>query len=59
MNRIITYALGLDFGTLSVRAVLVNLCDGQIVANETCAYAHGILDPTGFDYGKIELLRAR
>lgn len=49
-----TYALGLDFGTLSVRAVLVSLLDGQIVASETCAYAHGILDPTGFDYGKID-----
>lgn len=30
-----TYALGVDFGTLSVRAVLVNLWDGQIVASET------------------------
>lgn len=48
-----TYALGVDFGTLSVRAVLVNLWDGQIVASETCAYAHGILDPTGLAYGAI------
>lgn len=43
------YALGLDFGTASVRALLVRLADGAEVGRGVCPYAHGeggvILDP--------------
>lgn len=43
------YALGLDFGTASVRALLVRLADGAEVGEGVCPYAHGedgvILDP--------------
>ena len=38
------YTLGLDFGTLSVRALLVDARDGSAVAEATSAYAHGVMD---------------
>lgn len=36
-----TYALGLDFGTNSVRALVVDVRDGRGVATATAPYAHG------------------
>jgi L-ribulokinase len=36
-----TYALGLDFGTNSVRALLVRTADGEEVAEAVFAYPHG------------------
>lgn len=51
---IATYALGLDFGTLSARAILVCLQNGQIASSETCAYPHGILETTGLSYGTLD-----
>ena len=41
-----TYTLGLDFGTLSVRALLVDTADGHAVAEATSPYAHGVMDRT-------------
>ena len=38
-----TYTIGLDFGTLSVRAVLMNTRDGTILARETFDYPHGVI----------------
>ncbi|MBQ4111434.1 MAG: ribulokinase [Clostridia bacterium] len=38
------YSLGLDFGTLSVRALLVDTRDGRAVAEATVPYAHGVMD---------------
>ena len=40
------YTIGLDFGTLSVRALLVDARDGRAVAEATSAYAHGVMDAT-------------
>ena len=40
------YAIGVDFGTLSGRAVVVRLTDGVEVASATHAYAHAVLDET-------------
>ncbi|MDR1795831.1 MAG: ribulokinase [Clostridiales Family XIII bacterium] len=37
-------SLGLDFGTLSVRALLLDLESGREVAVGDCAYAHGVMD---------------
>lgn len=37
------YAIGLDYGTLSVRGVLMNAQDGNIVASATYAYPHGVI----------------
>lgn len=37
------YVIGLDYGTLSGRAVLVSVCDGEVVAESICPYPHGIL----------------
>lgn len=37
------YTIGLDFGTLSVRAVLVSVNDGTIVAESVNEYANGVI----------------
>ncbi|MCS7033974.1 MAG: ribulokinase [Phycisphaerae bacterium] len=37
-------SLGLDFGTESARAVIVDIADGSIVGQATCAYTHGVID---------------
>ena len=38
------YAIGIDFGTESGRAVLVDVSDGRIVATTVHAYANGVID---------------
>jgi L-ribulokinase len=38
------YTLGLDFGTESVRAVIVSTTDGHIAGQSSAAYAHGVID---------------
>jgi len=40
------YVIGIDFGTLSGRAVLVHAKTGQEVAEAVCNYAHGVMDET-------------
>ncbi|MCI8511599.1 MAG: ribulokinase [Lachnospiraceae bacterium] len=38
------YTIGIDFGTLSGRAVLVDTKDGSTAASAVCAYAHGVME---------------
>ena len=38
------YTVGLDFGTLSARAVLADMADGRIVHSVSADYRHGVLD---------------
>ena len=38
------YTIGIDFGTLSGRAVLVRVPDGTVVAEASLAYPHGVMD---------------
>lgn len=36
--------MGLDFGSLSCRGILVRLGDGQVVAEQETVYPHGVMD---------------
>jgi len=38
------YAVGVDFGTLSARALVVRLRDGAEAGTATCDYPHGVID---------------
>ena len=40
------YVIGLDFGTLSVRGVLMDVSDGCLKAEAAADYAHGVMDRT-------------
>lgn len=41
------YVIGVDFGSLSGRAVLVDSRTGQIAAQRTVPYAHGVMTEGG------------
>ena len=45
------YAVGVDYGTQSVRAILVDIVTGEMAAESVSQYAHGIL--TGFPGGEF------
>lgn len=47
------YTIGLDYGSLSCRGVLVDVKDGRIVAVSEFAYPHGIMDEQLPDGTKI------
>jgi len=38
------YAIGVDFGTESGRAVLVDVADGREVGSAVYSYQHGVID---------------
>lgn len=40
------YAIGIDFGTLSGRAIIVNVADGREIASAVHDYANGVIDET-------------
>ena len=46
MNK---YSLGLDFGTLSVRAVIIDIETGEVKATSVSEYAHGIISTEFLD----------
>lgn len=48
------YTIGIDYGTLSGRAVLVDIQDGRVIDSKTYDYPHGVMDtqlPTGEKLG--------
>ena len=50
----IKYTIGIDFGTLSGRAVLVNVTTGKEVASAVYEYPHAVMDeklPSGKELG--------
>ena len=38
------YSIGIDFGTLSARAVLVNVKNGKILSESEFIYPHGVIE---------------
>lgn len=40
------YTIGLDFGTESARALVVDVADGRVAGQAAHAYAHGVIDDT-------------
>ncbi len=38
------YSLGIDFGSLSARAVIVDVENGKQIASSACPYVHGVLE---------------
>ena len=38
------YVIGLDYGTLSARALAVDVRTGAVMADASCDYAHGVMD---------------
>jgi sugar (pentulose or hexulose) kinase len=43
-EKTMRYAIGIDFGTESGRAVIVDLADGREVGTAVCQYANGVID---------------
>lgn len=39
-----TYTVGVDFGTLSARALLLDAASGEQLASSVCEYPHGVMD---------------
>ena len=38
------YTVGVDFGTLSARAVIVDVSNGKVISDAVSAYSHGVID---------------
>lgn len=38
------YSIGIDFGTLSGRAVLVDVSNGEVLTSSVCEYTHGVIE---------------
>ena len=48
------YSIGLDYGTQSGRAVLVDVSSGEVIAQATKMYTHGVIDEFLPDGTKLE-----
>ena len=48
------YSIGLDYGTQSGRAVLVDVSSGEVIAQATKMYTHGVMDEFLPDGTKLE-----
>ncbi|MBR4417824.1 MAG: hypothetical protein IKS67_13685, partial [Victivallales bacterium] len=40
----VTYTIGLDYGSLSCRGILVSTADGTIMAEDEFVYPHAVID---------------
>ncbi len=43
------YSLGIDFGTLSVRAIIVDIANGEEISSSVCEYPHGVISEKFID----------
>src|SRR5215831_13782511 len=48
-----TYVVGVDFGTLSARALVVRVSDGAEVGTAVSEYPHGVIDRSLSGYGEL------
>jgi L-ribulokinase len=48
------YVVGVDFGTLSARALVVRVSDGAEAGTAVCEYAHGVIDRSLSEHGVID-----
>jgi L-ribulokinase len=48
-----TYVVGVDFGTLSARALVVRVSDGAEAGTAVSEYAHGVIDRSLAGYGEL------
>jgi len=53
LNR--QYSLGLDYGTESARAVLLDVKSGELLRAAECSYRHGVIDSTLPTNSKVRL----
>ena len=51
------YVIGLDFGTLSARGVLLDAADGGMHAEACADYAHGVMETALPDGQTLPFLR--
>ena len=52
------YTIGVDFGTLSGRSVLVEVDSGKVIASAVKEYTHGVMDkqlPDGTRLGRFNI----
>lgn len=47
------YSIGLDYGTLSGRAILVDVANGEQIAQSVFTYSHGVMDDKLWDGQKL------
>ncbi len=45
-SRVSTFTIGVDFGTLSARAVGVDVATGRVIGSRASEYEHGVVDDT-------------
>ena len=48
------YVIGIDFGTLSARAVLVDSTTGRVAASAVADYPHGVIEAFQMARRKVE-----
>ena len=46
LSPVSNFTIGVDFGTRSARAVVVDVATGRVIGSRASEYAHGVVDDT-------------